>query len=127
MVGVRPVSLLDGHLISMSGSFSSTEEKSYRQAISSAGCDPPTTEESVNCSLKCYVSLSLSSGGSDAKRVDYKVHRSRNNKSCWLHIRRRNHTRIVTIRSTAAGCFQILIPDFTPTVAPSPPLPISTD
>jgi hypothetical protein len=64
-----------------SGSISSTEQKLSQQAISSAGYDPSTTEESADYSLDSYVSLSLSSGGSDAEGADKNLHRSRNEKS----------------------------------------------
>jgi hypothetical protein len=65
-----------------SGSISSAEQKQQSfQAISSAGYDPPTTEESADYSLDSYVSLSLSSGGSDAEGADQNLHRSRNEKS----------------------------------------------
>nr|CAH0108350.1 unnamed protein product [Daphnia galeata] len=64
-----------------SGSISSTEKKLSQQAISSDGYDPSTTEESADYSLDSYVSLSLSSGGSDAEGADQNLHRSRNEKS----------------------------------------------
>ena len=65
----------------LSGSISSAEQKLSQQAIPSAGYDPSTTEESADYSLDSYVSLSLSSGGSDAEGADQNLHRSRNEKS----------------------------------------------